>query len=425
MQKIFYNANIITFDAKLPNANAFLVNDESIVLVGSNEEVLEMKGEDSEVIDLLGKTVIPTFFDTNAKIYDLIELNIKNANKAQFLENNAEIDENYEKFDNFEYYKEEFLKIQDEYLKNGMTTIFEMGVNNKEFIFWKKLSESNLLKLDVIAYIDMLTSKDVMDNNCRSYRKYKNNFRIGGYLIKIDGKLSEKKAWISKKYKKEKSYRGYTNVVDEQLSVLIKASLDEKKQLVVETNGDEALSQFLRCFEENVKDKKEEELFRPIAKNCNLASKNQISTMKKLHVSPSFEINEISENGHIFKRHLGYFRSKNIQIVNKFAENGFSFLLNSSKLGVPNIFDLIYMSNSRIYKNGKIFNVKQKLTFERALMSMIKYSAYFAFDDMFKGSIENGFRADFLVLDYKLSEIKEKNITSPVSEVYIKGKKAL
>ena len=44
MQKIFYNAKIETIDEKAPNAEAFLVNDENIVLI--NNEKLTRKGRD-------------------------------------------------------------------------------------------------------------------------------------------------------------------------------------------------------------------------------------------------------------------------------------------------------------------------------------------------------------------------------------------
>ena len=79
MQKIFYNAKIETIDEKASNAEAFLVNDENIVFVGSNEEVLEMKQENTEIIDLQKAYVYPTFFDTNASIYQMIEDNLKSA----------------------------------------------------------------------------------------------------------------------------------------------------------------------------------------------------------------------------------------------------------------------------------------------------------------------------------------------------------
>ena len=109
MHKIFYNGNIITYDDKNASAQAFLVNDENIVFVGSNEEILSMKTDETTMIDLENKTVIPSFIDCNSSIYKMIETELKNAKLDEFLENNAEIDDNYDKFDNYEVYKNQFL----------------------------------------------------------------------------------------------------------------------------------------------------------------------------------------------------------------------------------------------------------------------------------------------------------------------------
>ena len=92
MQKIFYNANIVTFDKTQPTANAFLTNDESIVFVGSNDDVMALKTDDTLLFDMQGKTILPSFYDTGASIYKMIEERLKNAKLDEFLENNDEID---------------------------------------------------------------------------------------------------------------------------------------------------------------------------------------------------------------------------------------------------------------------------------------------------------------------------------------------
>ncbi len=63
MSKLFYNANIITVDEKQPKAQALFVKEGKIVAVGSNDEIKALKESDSEMIDLKGKTMIPSFVD--------------------------------------------------------------------------------------------------------------------------------------------------------------------------------------------------------------------------------------------------------------------------------------------------------------------------------------------------------------------------
>ena len=76
-----------------------------------------------------------------------------------------------------------------------------------------------------------------MDDNCVTYRKYRNHFRLGGYYLKIDGKINELKAWLNKPYVGSKNYCGLAELSGEYLYYLIKMALEEKKQreLVLKT----------------------------------------------------------------------------------------------------------------------------------------------------------------------------------------------
>ena len=397
MQKIFYNGKIYTFDEADTICEAMLTNDGSIVLTSSNEEVLSMKTDETEVVDLCKKVVIPTFFDLNCNVYRMLEENLKNANLSDFLENNSEIDLNYDKFVNLEKYKTEFLKIQDEFLKRGITTIFEYGLTNKEFIFWKKLSEQDALKIDVIGFVDMISSKQVMDDNCRSYRKYKKHFRLGGYYLKCDGNLFEKTAWLIKPYARSKGYRAYGNLVDEQLSFLIKNALEEKKQIVFDASGDASISMVLRCFEENAKDKQIEDLFKPIILGADLISKAQIQKAKSLGFTILFKPHIIHEHGKKIKSFVGLLRAKKLQPAKLCNDMSLNFLLVSDESKISDVGWLIKLASSRLTERGKVLGKSQRI-FVPIKNLIYKYSEI-AFDSAFKGSLENGKLANFILLD--------------------------
>lgn len=65
MKKLFLNGNIITMDEKNKSVEAFGVDKDKFVFVGSNEEASSIIDEYEEVIDLEGKTVIPGFNDSH------------------------------------------------------------------------------------------------------------------------------------------------------------------------------------------------------------------------------------------------------------------------------------------------------------------------------------------------------------------------
>lgn len=64
-QAIFHNGNILTVNEQFARAEAVAVRDGKFLAVGSNDEVLRLKGPQTKVYDLKGKMVIPGFVATD------------------------------------------------------------------------------------------------------------------------------------------------------------------------------------------------------------------------------------------------------------------------------------------------------------------------------------------------------------------------
>ncbi len=62
---ILLNANIHTMDPQLPKVEAVAVEDSRIIAVGKNSDVENLRGKDTQVINLEGKTVIPGLIDSH------------------------------------------------------------------------------------------------------------------------------------------------------------------------------------------------------------------------------------------------------------------------------------------------------------------------------------------------------------------------
>lgn len=63
---VFINGNIITVDSDFSIAEAIAITNDSFVYVGTNDEVQDYVGPQTDVIDLEGKTVVPGFIDGHA-----------------------------------------------------------------------------------------------------------------------------------------------------------------------------------------------------------------------------------------------------------------------------------------------------------------------------------------------------------------------
>ncbi|MDU4891358.1 MAG: amidohydrolase [Clostridium sp.] len=82
MDIIFYNGIIKTMNLKQPTAQAIAIKNNIIYKVGTNEEVLALKNEDTEVVDLKGKLVFPGFNDSHLHLlhFGLLLQNLDLAN---------------------------------------------------------------------------------------------------------------------------------------------------------------------------------------------------------------------------------------------------------------------------------------------------------------------------------------------------------
>ncbi|MEM8895681.1 MAG: amidohydrolase [Bacteroidota bacterium] len=65
---IITNANIYTVDEANPKAQAVALRADTIIAVGSEEEILALKGGKTEVLDLQGKTMTPGLIESHAHI---------------------------------------------------------------------------------------------------------------------------------------------------------------------------------------------------------------------------------------------------------------------------------------------------------------------------------------------------------------------
>ena len=65
-ETIFINGSIHTFDQELTVAEAIAIHNGVITLVGSNQEIKDLVNKTTEVIDLKGKMMMPSFHDAHA-----------------------------------------------------------------------------------------------------------------------------------------------------------------------------------------------------------------------------------------------------------------------------------------------------------------------------------------------------------------------
>ncbi len=74
---VLINGNIITMDESIPKVEAIAIKADTIQNIGTTKSINELVGENTKVIDLKGKFVMPGFFESHAHFLSLGESKIK------------------------------------------------------------------------------------------------------------------------------------------------------------------------------------------------------------------------------------------------------------------------------------------------------------------------------------------------------------
>ncbi len=96
-EKIFYNGDILTMEDNI-YAEAIFIKNGIIKGIGTKDEILKLKSDNTELIDLNGKTLMPSFIDSHSHITALATtLALVNLSGARSFDDLVSILKNYKK----------------------------------------------------------------------------------------------------------------------------------------------------------------------------------------------------------------------------------------------------------------------------------------------------------------------------------------
>lgn len=315
------------------------------------------------------------------------------------------------------------IKAQDIYASYGITTVQEGMVTKPLWQLLKKASESNVLKLDVVGYIDLEHDEKLLLENNKYLKQYQNHLKIGGYKIFLDGSPQGRTAWMQEPYLNS-DYCGYPSMSDQHLNDLILKALNKKQQLLAHCNGDQAANQYISQFEMINANYPNLETRRPVMIHSQFVTKEQLKRMVKLEMIPSFFIAHTYYWGDIHIQNFGFPRASRISPANSALKLNLPFTFHQdSPVLKPDVFNSIWCAMNRITKNGIQLAVDECVDIYDALKAVTVNGAYQYFEEDKKGSITKGKAADLVILDqdplkYPVNKIKVLETIKDGNTVY-------
>ena len=511
-EALYFNGDILTMEDEL-YVEAVLVKNGKIVKVGSKEDLIKLCSKYTKMINLDGKTLMPSFIDSHSHFTgyanSLLQISLEDANNfndiiriiKEFIKNNNVSHEvwiiakgydhnsleekihpskfvldnasiynpiviqhksghmgvcnskalknlgvtketknpdggvigriiNTEEPDGYleenafiSYIKEipmvsidEFtkaiVKAQDKYASYGITTMQEGFIIKPLVNILKLIKEGNLLKIDLVGYVDINDSENIMEQFESCIKKYENHFKIGGYKMFLDGSPQGRTAWMLEPYKNgEDGYKGYPIYKDEEVEEKIEVAINDNMQILVHCNGDAAVNQYITQYEIAKEKCNKENEIRPVIVHAQLLRRDQLDKIKSFNMMPSFFIAHVYHWGDVHINNFSKERADSISPANSSLKKDIKFTFHQDAPVIePNMLETIWCAVNRITKDDVILGEEEKISPLEALKAITINAAFQYFEEGLKGSIKENKLADLVILDSNPLKVKKNDI---------------
>ncbi len=289
-------------------------------------------------------------------------------------------------------------KMQKYYASNGITTAQDGYLTARMVEIYKKLHGEGELKLDIIGippkgqYENLCELMDTLPSGIRA--------RVGGIKYFLDGSPQLRTAWVRTPYL-DGSGNDVGNPIhnDEDVIEAFRFAAQHKAQILIHSNGDAAVEQFLRCLEIVAKEYPISKELRHVIIHGQLMGVDQLAKAKELGVIVSFFVAHTYHFADTHLRNLGKERGYKVSPTKSALENGVVFTFHQDAPVVdPDMLETIWCAVNRITRDG-VHLVGEEISVLDALRAITVNAAYQYFEEDKKGSIEVGKLADFAVLD--------------------------
>lgn len=303
-----------------------------------------------------------------------------------------------------ESFEDSFLRAQECYLKNGITTIQDGGnVKEPKLENYKALAARGKIIADVVLYLEPRLKDPTFWQRALSIigkDSYENHVKIGGVKMVLDGSPQAKTAWMSEPYEGESEYKGYPNLKDETVYAVLKRGAAENMQVLAHCNGDAAAEQYLSAWERVVTEVPAAKNIRPVMIHAQTVRYDQLDRISTSGMICSFFVGHCYYWGDTHLKNFGAERGSKISPVRAAMERGIPLNFHQdSPVTQPNMLHSIWCAVNRITRSGKVVGEDNKIDVYDALIAATNGGAYAYFEEDEKGILSSGAVADLIILD--------------------------
>lgn len=302
-----------------------------------------------------------------------------------------------------------FRKAQQLYLSQGITTVQDSLLKEKEYTLLAEAADKGVLTVDVVGYVDLKNAPDLAQAHPERLGRYLNRFKIDGYKIFLDGSPQGRTAWLSEPYlpvpgavsgsEADPDYCGYPIDSDETVTAFARTAALQGLPLQAHCNGDAAADQLIRAYR-NLKAEGIKEFHRPVMIHSQIVRPEQFAELAELGITASLFPAHIFYWGDVHLKNLGKERGARISAAATALKAGVTVTVHQDSPVIrPNMLESLGCLVMRQTSSGVVLAPEERISPAEALKAMTLSAAVQIGEEASKGSVEPGKRADFAVLD--------------------------
>jgi predicted amidohydrolase YtcJ len=302
--------------------------------------------------------------------------------------------------------------------RNGITSFHDAGVDRDIIDFYKKQNEQN--NLGVRMYV-MITgwNRDLVHEWIKSGPEIDpaHWLTIRSIKLNCDGALGSRGAWLLEPYSDQLNSYGMTTLSMDTVLSTSREALKAGFQVCSHAIGDRANREILDRYEMALKENPGVKDSRFRIEHAQHIDPADIPRFASLGVIPAMQAIHMSSDRPWAIERLGEKRIKEGAYMWQSLLKSGAKIVNGTDAPVEpvNPIPSFYASVTRMTLKGEPeggYEPEEKMTREQALRSYTLDAAYGAFEEKFKGSIEPGKLADFVILSKDITTVPEKEILS-------------
>jgi predicted amidohydrolase YtcJ len=290
---------------------------------------------------------------------------------------------------------------QELLVRQGVTAVADMGTSIEDWMSFRRAGDSGRLQVRIMAYADSVPTMLLVGGTGPTPWLYEDRLRLNGIKLYLDGALGSRGALLKRPYADAPDERGLALLDGTQLRNLMSRAAMDAFQVAIHAIGDAANAEALSAIEELSTDYGGDRRWR--IEHAQVVDRADLSRFGQHGIIASMQPQHLSSDRLMAEARLGLDRIDGAYAWRAMLDAGAPLAFGSdAPVEPPQPFAGMAVAISREDAAGQPpggWQPEERVTPEQALAAYTAAAAFAGFAEDRFGRLEEGQRADFLVLD--------------------------